>query len=745
MLDGLVEGDGMSEAQPMALDPQRLLALFPFYALFSREMTIVQVGPSLEKLFARPLVGESFSEVFAVERPRIACEFETFSSNAKLLFILRSQEHEMLSLRGQVVLFPEQEVMAFVGSPWMTSPSDLKKLGLSLTDFALHDSIVDSLHLIQTQNLALQETRKLADLLRKQKLRLTETNTELTEQYTALEQAERALQQRTEALSLANAELARASRMKDEFLASMSHELRTPLNTILGMTEALTDRIYGPLTAEQEGSLKYVREGGQHLLSLINDILDLSKVSAGKLELNCEQLSVAAVCQMSLRMVREQAMRKGIKTVLILDPMADNIWADGRRLRQILVNLLGNAVKFTADGGKVGLEVEKDEESGEVRFTVSDTGIGIEKEQLDRLFEPFVQLDSSLARNYEGSGLGLSLVRHMVGLHGGHVSVESVPGEGSRFMISIPQAEESPKSDTPSVLMDAPQDRVTPDGAFQAISMSGDFGVGKRALVVEDEIVAGKQICRYFETLGFEVLHLLSGGKVIETVKEFRPDIVTLDLRVPEVSGWELLRQLKATEETAPIPIIISSIIDDLKHVKSLGASECLLKPFELHDFVQAVLRAISSSKERGVPSSPQHDIASKESTPLPRQGPPVILLAEDNESSLHLFTNYLKSANFRVVVARNGEEALDALEEITPDMILMDIQMPGMDGLEAIGLIREMPRLAKTPILALTALAMPQDEQRCLDAGANGYMTKPVSLKNLLTTIKNHLEESCD
>jgi CheY-like chemotaxis protein len=231
----------------------------------------------------------------------------------------------------------------------------------------------------------------------------------------------------------------------------------------------------------------------------------------------------------------------------------------------------------------------------------------------------------------------------------------------------------------------------------------------------------------------------------METVKEFQPDIVTLDLRVPEVSGWELLRQLKATEETAPIPIIISSIIDDIKHVKSLGASECLIKPFELHDFVQAVQRAMLALEQRGTPSSPQHEIVSKESTPLPRQGPPVILLAEDNESSLHLFTNYLKSANFRVVVARNGEEALDALEEITPDMILMDIQMPGMDGLEAIGLIREMPRLAKTPILALTALAMPQDEKRCLDAGANGYMTKPVSLKNLLTTIKNHLEESRD
>ncbi|MDW8368579.1 MAG: HAMP domain-containing sensor histidine kinase, partial [Abditibacteriales bacterium] len=218
----------------------------------------------------------------------------------------------------------------------------------------------------------------------------------------------------------------------------MSHELRTPLNTILGMAEALQDQVYGPLTPEQMLSLRNIEESSRHLLTLINDLLDVSKIEAGKLELHLEELEVAAVCNSSLRLVRPAAEKKRLDVQLEIDPAVTHVRADMRRLKQILVNLLSNAVKFTPEGGALGLVVHAEPEREAVVFTVWDTGIGIAADDIPRLFQPFVQLDSRLARAHVGSGLGLTLVYRMTDLHGGGVSVVSAPGEGSRFSIALP-------------------------------------------------------------------------------------------------------------------------------------------------------------------------------------------------------------------------------------------------------------------------------------------------------------------
>ena len=244
--------------------------------------------------------------------------------------------------------------------------------------------------------------------------------------------------ERTAELSAANAELARAARLKDEFLANMSHELRTPLNAILGLTEALQEQNRGPLNEHQLKSLRTIEESGRHLLSLINDILDLSKVGAGKLELQLEPVAVDMVCQASLMFVKQAAVKKRIRVSFDGSRSPATILADQRRLKQVLVNLLSNAVKFTAEGGQIGLEVTGDPEWQVVHFAVWDTGIGIAQEDLRRLFKPFVQLDSSLARQYEGTGLGLALVTRLTELHGGSVSVDSQPGQGSRFTVTLP-------------------------------------------------------------------------------------------------------------------------------------------------------------------------------------------------------------------------------------------------------------------------------------------------------------------
>ena len=247
--------------------------------------------------------------------------------------------------------------------------------------------------------------------------------------------------ERTYQLVTANAELARSARLKDEFLASMSHELRTPLAGILTMSEALREGVYGSLNRGQSSAVRDIEECGRHLMTLINDILDVARVEAGKLDLEPSTVVVGQLCEAAYRLIKEPAQRRSISFSLAIDQGVHHLVVDSRRLKQILVNLLSNAVKFTPPEGRAGLDVVGDRDNGQVRFTVWDTGIGISPENLSRLFQPFVQLDSRLARQYEGTGLGLALVKRLVELHGGSVLVESQLGEGSRFTVVLPWIE----------------------------------------------------------------------------------------------------------------------------------------------------------------------------------------------------------------------------------------------------------------------------------------------------------------
>lgn len=405
---------------------------------------------------------------------------------------------------------------------------------------------------------------------------------------TALDMTERrkveiALRESRDELRTANEALAKASRLKDEFLANMSHELRTPLNSILNFSESLLEQSIGPLNEQQQEWIRYIETSGQHLLSLINDILDLSKVEAGQMSLQMEAVSVAQLCQTSLLFVKEMALKKQVALTYQLNDQLAEVQADVKRLKQILVNLLSNAVKFTPPGGKVRLGVTVDTEAGVAHYVVEDTGIGIAAADLERLFQPFTQLDSSLSRQYEGTGLGLALVRRLIALHNGTLSVQSEPGKGSRFTVSLP----SQPSEPPAM----PASATTPS-------------------------------------------------------------------------------------------------------------------------------------------SHP-----SQQTTQGAR-----ILLAEDNELNILAFTDYLRAQGYQITVAHNGVEAIALATEIQPHLILMDIQMPEMDGLECIRHLRATTEFAQTPIVALTALAMSGDRERCLAAGADAYLTKPIGLKKLKELIQTLL-----
>jgi len=439
-------------------------------------------------------------------------------------------------------------------------------------------------------------------------------------------------------LQKTNAELARATRLKDEFLANMSHELRTPLTAILGMSEILQEKIFGELNAKQHQYLEIISESGKHLLQLINDILDLSKMLAGKLELDVSPVSVKDLCASSLIFVQQHALKKQIQLTTTLSPDLGDLYVDERRIHQVLINLLNNAVKFTPVGGQVTLEVRiqdsgagsqdsaladsaialpefRDDPEGPDRsesldsgswilFSVADTGIGIAPDDQAKLFQPFVQIDSTLNRHYEGTGLGLALVKQIVDLHGGSVSLTSQLGQGSCFTMRLPYlgaAEAAP----PSLLLDMSPD-MPPD-------MSPDMPPSP-------------------------------GSAAAKPTAEFVPG-------------------------------------------------------------------------DR-----------------------PLILLAEDNQGNIDVLSSYFQAHGYRILMAREGQEAIDLTQAHCPDLILMDIQMPGISGLEAIQAIRRDPQRAQIPIIALTALAMEGDRDRCLEAGANDYLAKPVKLKQLTAVMQQLL-----
>ncbi len=530
---------------------------------------------------------------------------------------------------------------------------------------------------------------------------------------TERKKAEMALRASHDALNEANVALAKAAKLKDEFLASMSHELRTPLTGILGLSEALQMQTYGALNEKQFKSLRNIESSGRHLLDLINDILDLSKIEANKLDLQFEPCDVSTICQASLQLTKGIAHKKSLKVSFSANPMSAVVNADPRRLKQILVNLLSNAIKFTPEGGALGLEVAGSEKEQMIHLIVWDKGIGISDEDLKKLFKPFTQLDSSLGRQHAGTGLGLSLVAKLADLHGGKVSVESTVGEGSRFTVSLPwEPEKEPVEINP----------VAVELTFL------------RALVIEDNELHSKQLSDYLKRLGIEpVSHNQGEGAVKMAAVDAQPEVIFLDLKLPDMSGEQVLRALKSTPLTEGVKIIITSVDEDRKKYLALGASGYLVKPYTIEELRKELLLVQPVAKPVPQPVTP---------VPIPNKG--TVLLADDEEVILDMMSDFLESIGYSIIKAHSGKELVALSLSVHADLILTDIQMPGMDGLQAIRLIRGCGnvRLSAIPIAAITALAMSGDEEMCLQAGATRYICKPVPLPRLEALVDEMLNK---
>jgi len=519
-----------------------------------------------------------------------------------------------------------------------------------------------------------------------------------------------------EALRQAKESAEEATRVKSEFLANMSHELRTPLNAIIGFSEVLKDGLIGELATEQREYVTDIFSSGQHLLSLINDILDLSKIEANKMVLELEAQDVGAMLGNSLSIVKEQAAAQHIQLQLDIADALGTALMDARKTKQIAYNLLSNGVKFTPEGGRVKLQVRKvsrsdiegwtpQESTTSLRMplptnnhaefleiSVSDTGIGISAEDAPRLFHTFSQLDSSLSREKEGTGLGLVLVHKLAQLHGGTMAVSSKPGQGSRFVVWLPWREAEPVIES---------DRPLP---CQAVTGKTADGARPIALVIEDNAHAASLMRLQLEPEGFQIVLATTAEEGLKRLANLRPAVIMLDIMLPDMDGWDFLARIKQPgSPSANIPVVIASIIADAQKAFSLGASAMLQKPVSRENLIDTL-------KGLGLAQEP----------------PPVkVLVVDDDPKAVELLSAYLVEPGYTVLRAYGGKEGIAMTQREHPNLLVLDLMMPEVSGFEVIEELRSNPDTAAIPIVAVTAKALTAEDRAILNSSIAAVLEK--------------------
>jgi adenylate cyclase len=527
------------------------------------------------------------------------------------------------------------------------------------------------------------------------------TYTDITE----LKRREAELADLVHQLEVARDAADQASRTKSSFLANMSHELRTPLNAIIGVTEILQEDARELNHEDQIEPLDRIQRAARHLLALINDILDLSKIEAGKMELVLESFPIGAMIDDVTQTVEPIASKNGNRIVADYPAAIGSMHADQMRVRQTLMNLVSNASKFTSNGTVTVSASRRPTGEGErIEFVVADTGIGMTREQVAKLFQEFSQADSSTTRKYGGTGLGLAISRRFCQMMGGDISVESESGQGSRFIVALPARVGD---------ADAPARAAEPARPRSAAPLPG---AAPLVLVVDDDRTVREVIGRYLERDGFAFAEAEGGREALRLARELKPAAITLDIAMPDLDGWTVLAAIKGDPMLCDIPVVLVTIVDEKNRGFSLGASEYLVKPVD-RDTLVGVLRRLSAP-----PGEP-------------------ILVVDDEESSRSSLRLALEQAGWAVEEADNGRVALARLEEARPSAILLDLMMPEMDGFEFLDKIRHHEKWRAIPVVVITARDITAEDRARLNGRIESIVQK-VGQADMLRQIRSELEQ---
>ncbi len=480
-----------------------------------------------------------------------------------------------------------------------------------------------------------------------------------------------------------------ASRAKSEFLANMSHELRTPLNAIIGFSEVLEDKTFGELNARQSKYVSNILTSGRHLLQLINDILDIAKIEAGRLTLDRAPFPVETALNDVIAIVKALANKKNIELTVEVTPNLPSLHADQPKFKQIMYNLMSNAIKFTPPAGRVGV-VATLESPNAVRIAVSDTGIGIKAEDHDRVFGEFEQVDSSYSRQQQGTGLGLALTKNLIELHGGRIWVESegVEGKGTTFTFVLPLDETL--DETIEYSNGTNGEAETPKSADEAAEETAphndDSGEAPVVLVVEDNGPASELLTHYLTEAGYRVAHASDGEQAVQMATELHPFAVTLDIMLPHKDGWQVLSEMKAQAATADVPVVIVSMTEDRQLGFSLGAVDFLVKPIDKNRLIEVIAKAGAANARSA------------------KNEKPIVLVVDDEPKSVELLADLLQNEGFRVLEAFGGQEGIDLATRHLPQVIILDLMMPQVNGFDVVRQLRANPATKDISIVIFSA-----------------------------------------
>ncbi|WDT74987.1 MAG: response regulator [Candidatus Manganitrophus sp.] len=505
-------------------------------------------------------------------------------------------------------------------------------------------------------------------------------------------------------------------RIKSEFLSNVSHELRTPLTSIIGFSEILLDRLAGALSPDQESYVRNMNTSGQHLLEIINNLLDLSKIKAGKMEIHPHLFSLRSLLETIQQTVIPMTYKKGLHFDLSVDEGVDMVYTDEGKVKQILLNILGNAIKFTPAKGSVQLQVRAGRlgRARAIEISIRDTGIGIPAHALSKIFDEFQQIDGSYTRDYPGTGLGLAITKRFVDILGGEIHVESRSGAGSTFRVSIPIPEERDVQPPPIQTFSSSEMTARADAILNIPALSeGAEEDRPRILVVEDDPAVAKLLALYLTQEGYAVVHAYDGQDAIEKAQEIKPFAITLDIMLPRIDGWEVLKKLKTLPSTKDIPVIIVSIVENPTLGFSLGAVDYFTKPINRKGLIDSLKKySITQSVIRK---------------------PINFLVIEQDTVVMEQIGSILDEEHFGVIKTNNGEEGIALAVEIQPDLILLDLMLNNISGIETIHRLKQHPTARNIPIILFASRELTAEEKQILDGQVREIIYKNPSLKETL------------